>query len=109
MKNYALRRLPVVARDLAEAGEWYEEQNPGIGLADALDSEVDAAILALRTSAAHHRVRFRDVRRAPLKHFPFYGIYYVLRGNDVIVIAIFHDRRDRTRLRQRRRTVAGDL
>lgn len=109
MKNYALRRLPVVEEDVFEAGAWYLELDPDARLDLAFTAEVDAAIRALRTTAGHHRIRFRDVRRAPLRRFAFYGIYYVLRDEAVIVIAVFHDRRDRARLRRRRREVEGQL
>ena len=109
MKNFALRTLRIVAFDLAEAGLWYEEQQPDAGLADALDREAEEAILRLRTDALHHRIRFRDVRRAPMKRFASIGIYYVVRGANVIVIAVFHDARDPRLLRGRRREVVGDL
>ena len=109
MKNFALRTLRIVAFDLAEAGLWYEEQQPDAGLADALDREAEETILSLRTDALHHRIRFRDVRRAPLRRFASLGIYYVVRGANVIVIAVFHDARDPRVLRGRRRDVADEV
>ena len=109
MKHFAIRTLRVVAFDLAEAGLWYDEQQSGAGLADALDREAESAILALRTDALHHRIRFRDVRRAPMKRFASIGIYYVVRAANVIVIAVFHDARDPRLLRGRRSDVAGEF
>lgn len=109
MRKFSLKKLPLVTHDLARAGAWYELQNPGIGLADRLDAEVEAATEALRTDALFHRIRFGDVRRAPLKRFGIYGVYYVVRDDIVIVIAVFHDRRDRRRLRARRRNVDAQL
>lgn len=109
MKSFSLRTLRIVAFDLAEAGVWYEEQEPGAGLADALDREAERVILDLRADALHHRIRFRDVRRAPLRRFSSFGVYYVVRGASVVVIAIFHDARDPRLLRGRRRDVADEL
>jgi plasmid stabilization system protein ParE len=109
VRKFALRRLPIVAFDIAEAEEWYEEQNPGAGLPEAFDREVEAAVLSLAEHALHHRIRFHDVRRAPLSRFAFYGIYYVAREAEVTVIAVFDDRRHRQRLRARRREVGGQL
>jgi plasmid stabilization system protein ParE len=109
VKKFSLRKLPVVATDLAYAGIWYEEQSPGAGLADALDREAEAVVGSLATDALFHRIRFRDVRRAPLRQFRFYGIYYVVRADTAIVIAVFHDRRSPERLRTRRQAVDDQL
>ena len=109
MKTFALKRLPIVTAEIFEAGEWSEEQNPGAGLPEGFDEEVASVMDELRTAALFHRIRFRDVRRAPLERFGFYGVCYVVRGDAVIVIAVFHDRRDRRRLRGRRREVGGKL
>jgi plasmid stabilization system protein ParE len=88
---------------------WYEEQEPGAGLAEALDIEVEWAILNLRTDALLSSIRFRDVRRASLKRFAQIGVYYVVRGQDVTVIAVFHDARDPHLLRERRDEVIREL
>ena len=107
--KYSLRKLAVAETDMVEAGVWYEEQQPGAGLARALVDEATAVSETLRTDALHHRIRFRDVRRAPMKRFASIGIYYVVRVANVIVIAVFHDARDPRLLRARRSKVAGEL
>lgn len=107
--SFSLKRLGVVEEDLVAAGLWYEDQNPGGGLPRALVEEADVVIFSLATEALHHRIRFRDVRRAPLQRFAFYGIYYVVRRDTAIVIAAFHDRRDPRRIRQRRREISDQL
>ena len=109
MKAFSLRTLRIVAFDLAKAGLWYEEQQPGAGLAEALDIEVEEVILNLRNDALLSSIRFRDVRRAPLKRFAQIGVYYVVRGESVIVIAVFHDSRDPRLLRERRDDVVVEL
>lgn len=109
MKNYTLRRLPIVEEDIFGAAAWYLEDGLEARIDLKFTAEVEAVIESLRTTAGQHRIRFRDVRRAPLQRFAFYGIYYVLLGGMAVVIAVFHDRRDRARLRQRRREIAGQL
>lgn len=107
--RFSLRRLDVVESDLTTAGIWYEDQNPGAGLSRALVEEADEVILSLAAYALHHRIRFRDVRRAPFERFAFFGVYYVVRAETAVVIAIFHDRRHPGRVQQRRREVEDEL
>jgi plasmid stabilization system protein ParE len=83
--------------------------NPGAGLPAALDREVETVVESLATHALDHRIRFRDVRRAPLRRFGFYGIYYVVREQTAIIIAVFHDRRAPWRIRERRREVDDQI
>jgi len=48
-----------------------------------------------------NRIRFADVRRAPVARFKFYGIYYTVRENEVWILAIFHGRRHPRVLQER--------
>jgi hypothetical protein len=52
--------------------------------------------------ALHHRVRFQDVRRAGLRRFSDYGLFYVVRGSDVIIFAISHGARNPAWVRRKR-------
>jgi hypothetical protein len=45
-------------------------------------------------------VVYRDVRRAILRRFP-YLLYFGLSGDEVVLLACLHGRRDPTRLRYR--------
>jgi len=69
---------------------------------DFLD-EVDRSVRVLSREALHYRIRFADVRRMPIHRFKFYGIYYMVRGEEVWVLAIFHGRRHPRSLQQRAR------
>jgi plasmid stabilization system protein ParE len=46
-------------------------------------------------------MRFADVRRAAVPRFRFYGIYYMVRDNEVWILAIFHGRRHPRVLQER--------
>jgi plasmid stabilization system protein ParE len=73
------------------------------GLGEEFLNEVDRAVRTLSESALLHRIRFADVRRAPIYRFKFYGVYYTVHEREVLILAIFHGRRHPLRLQQRRR------
>jgi len=98
--SFAIKRLPIVEQDALEAAIWYEERQPGLG--DEFLSEADRAVEALSESALLHRIRFADVRRAPIHRFKFYGVYYIVREEEVWILAIFHGRRHPRGLQRRR-------
>ncbi|MFN2508647.1 MAG: type II toxin-antitoxin system RelE/ParE family toxin [Chthoniobacterales bacterium] len=102
--SFVVRKLPLAEQDALDAAIWYDERQPGLG-EEFLD-EVDRAVDALTVESMHHRIRFADVRRAVIHRFRFYGIYYVVRGDDVWILAIFHGRRH-PRLLQERVTQIG--
>jgi toxin ParE1/3/4 len=83
-----LRRAAKV--DLAEAREWYEKRQPG--LSDALRLEVEAVLQSVREHPEIHPRVDKSVRRAALHRFP-YGIFYVIEGGTIRVIAILHKAR----------------
>jgi plasmid stabilization system protein ParE len=72
-------------------------------LGDEFLTEVDRAVRMLNESPLLHRIRFADVRRAPIHGFKFYGVYYIVRDEQVWILAIFHGRRHPRRLQERRR------
>ena len=101
--SFVVRKVPFAEQDALEAAIWYEEHQLGLG--DEFLNEVDHAVQALSESALLHRIRFADVRRAPIHRFKFYGVYYVIQGEEVWIIAIFHGRRHPRRLQERRREI----
>jgi toxin ParE1/3/4 len=97
--SFAVRKLPPAEQDALDAAIWYEERQPGLG--EEFLIELDRAVRSLSESALHHRVRFADVRRAPIHRFKFYGIYYMIREEEVWILAIFHGRRHPRVLQER--------
>ena len=98
--SFVVKKLPLAEQEALEAAIWYEERQPGLG--DEFLSEADRAVEALSESALLHRIRFADVRRAPIHRFKFYGVYYIVRQEEVWILAIFHGRRHPRRLQRRR-------
>lgn len=97
--NFVVRNLQPAEEDALEAAIWYEQRQAGLG--EEFLQEVDRAVRTLSRDALHYRIRFADVRRKPVPRFKFYGIYYLVRGEEVWVMAIFHGRRHPRALRER--------
>ena len=97
--SFVVRKLPLAEQDALDAAIWYEQRQPGLG--EEFLGEVDRAVRTLCESALHHRIRFTDVRRVPIHRFKFYGIYYIVRDEEVWILAIFHGRRHPRALQER--------
>ncbi|HEV3457293.1 MAG TPA: type II toxin-antitoxin system RelE/ParE family toxin [Thermoanaerobaculia bacterium] len=85
-------------RDLAEARDWYEERQTG--LSDAFRIEVDAILQRVREHPEMYPRVDNRIRRAALHRFP-YGIFYILDGETIRVIAILHRARSPEQWRRR--------
>ena len=97
---YVLVVRPLAEQDIEAAAVWYEEQAPGLGR--RFLSAVRATLAAVRAAPEHHARVYRDVRRAGVERFP-YGVFYVVRGETVHVIACMHGRRHPRRWQSRAR------
>lgn len=86
---------PAARDDLLEAVDWYEDQESSLG--ERLSAEITAGVLFIRrwpeaASAYHGRSRLPYIRRKRIDVFP-YGIIYIVRDAEVIVVAYAHERR----------------
>ena len=86
---------PQARTEVLEAQAWYESRATGLGLefARALDAAVASAVrnpemFALVTGSC---------RRVLLRRFPFSMVYRV-RGDELLVIAVFHHKREPSNL-----------
>ena len=86
---------PQARTEALEAQAWYESRSIGLGLefARSLDAAVSSAV---RNPEAYSLVE-GDCRRVLLRRFPFSSIYRV-RGDEFLVVAVFHHRRDPSKL-----------
>jgi toxin ParE1/3/4 len=100
---HALKKLPAVEADVAEAAEWYETQRLGLG--QRFISTVQSADKLLLDNPRRYSVRFTDVRRLNLADFP-YGIFFFLDEDVIVILAVLHNRRDTRALLERRRQLA---
>jgi len=82
---------PEAELDLADAYEWYDEQRSGLG--EELLLSIEVTLEAIRENPEQFPVVHKDVRRALIRRFP-YGVFYLVEKEVVVVLAIFHARRD---------------
>ena len=98
--NFVIRRPRPVEDDQLAAALWYDQQQ--IGLGDAFLDESESVIASLSTTALLHSPKFADVRCARLRRFHPYGVFYVIRGQEVRLLAIQHGARHPRWLHERR-------
>jgi plasmid stabilization system protein ParE len=79
------------AAEFRDAHDWYEQRRPGLG--EAFVQDVGHVILMMAENPTRFPVVSEDVRRAMARRFP-YSIYFRFRDNVVVVLAVFHGRRD---------------
>jgi plasmid stabilization system protein ParE len=89
--EYRLVAEPRVDLDVAAAYQWYESEEPGLGLAflDQLLATYDR----IATGPLHYQGLRSGIRRALLRRFP-YAVYFAVEGDFVVVLAILHVSRD---------------
>ena len=80
---------PEAEADITDAAVWYESRESGFGL--ELLSEVNSAIgRALKNPESFTRVRRNPtVRRVLTRRFP-YRIFFIVRPDAVVVVAVLH-------------------
>ena len=82
---------PEAAEELLAAYEEYERHRDGLG-GEFLGC-VDAAIESACRDPEAYPIVHREVRRVLVRRFP-YGVFYRLREQTTVVLAVFHARRE---------------
>ncbi len=88
--SLALTLRPGAEADLDDAYAWYEAALPGLG--EAFLQSVSASLARIQRDPEAYPISHLRVRRAPVRRFPF-GIFYVVRGERIDIIAVYHARR----------------
>lgn len=89
---------PIAKREFDDAISWYQDRREGLGREFSVAIEQQLGRIAL-TPNQFACVR-GDVRRAVLQRFP-YSIYFIVEVDRIVVLAIFHARRDPSQLEDR--------
>ncbi len=90
-----IRLHPDAERDLESAGDWYDQQRPGLGadLAEELEHALDAIAERPSTWPLWPGIAVElEVRRFLLARFPF-AVAYVAQPEEITVLAVAHLRR----------------
>ncbi len=91
MIEYRLVSEPSVDLDVEAAFEWYENEQPGLGM-EFLD-ELRAIYNRIADGPLKYQELRGGIRRALLRRFP-YAVYFAIEGDIVIVVAVLHASRD---------------
>ncbi|MCK9189420.1 type II toxin-antitoxin system RelE/ParE family toxin [Acidithiobacillus sp.] len=91
---YRLKFSKRALRETGEAQEWYELQSPGLG--EEFIAALELQLKRLEQAPLLYAEVISSVRRALLPRFP-YGLFYVVRGDLVHVLAVLHDARNPSR------------
>ena len=92
----AAMSLPVVLRPEArdefdEAFDWYEQQRSGLGV--DFVAQVQEVFDRISATPERYAQIFQDIRRVVVQRFP-YSIFYKIESQQVVVLAVFHSRRN---------------
>lgn len=87
MKNYKLKILPSAKKDWQEARIWYKQQNSN--LPTRFNEQIKATAIQICKLPFSHAVRYKNVRIANTRIFP-YAVHYLVEEETIIIIAIHH-------------------
>jgi plasmid stabilization system protein ParE len=82
---------PFASRELEDAALWYEGRQAGLG--SAFLAEVDRAVQLSAEGPSQFPEVHKNIRRARVHRFP-YSVFFRASKDRILVIAVFHARRD---------------
>jgi len=97
--RYPIHLRPDAEIDLEDAAKWYEKQRRGLGGGDFLD-QVQHTWNTMEETPFLYPVVHRNTRRALTRRFPF-AIYYRIKYDAVVIIAVMHGSRHPIRWQKR--------
>jgi len=89
--SYEIIVRPEAAREVQQAFDWYQEKTEGLGL--EFLRAADACLAGIQRNPLASPMMYQDIRRALLRKFP-YILFYIVKEEQIIVLACFHARRD---------------
>jgi plasmid stabilization system protein ParE len=81
----------VAQREFDSATAWYENQRAGLG--NEFVSEIQRVLDTITAHPDRYPVVFGTIREALVSRFP-YAIYYRVKPERIVVVAVFHASRD---------------
>lgn len=82
---------PQAHDEFEAAGDWYERERRGLG--EAFLEAVDERLAQIAANPLLYPDVHRGIRKAALRRFP-YCIYFRLRDDAVVILAVFHSARN---------------
>lgn len=89
MKKFEILFSPDALRDIEEAVDYYNELSPGLG--NRFITDFNQAYKSIALNPCFASVKYREVRCAAFKKFPF-SVHYIInrKSKTVIIIAVFN-------------------
>lgn len=89
--TFTLSISETAENDIREAYLWYEDQKQDLG--NLFEAEFLKAVKSISINPFKTQIKYGDIRVHFLEKFPF-GIHFVIKENDVRIIAVFHTSRE---------------
>ncbi len=77
--------------DISTSVIWYEKKRKGLG--KSFQKFLDATFRSIIINPESFPLVYKKIRRALIKKFP-YSIFYCFDNNIIIVLAVYHEKRD---------------
>jgi plasmid stabilization system protein ParE len=92
MKKFQIVILEKAFQEIENARDYYE--NNQINLGTSFTKEVFSILEIIETNPLLFPVKFKNIREAVINKFPFAVIFEVLPNDEIIVLSVFHFRRN---------------
>ncbi len=92
MKKFQVVILEKAFQEIENARDFYE--NNQINLGSSFTNEVFSILETLESNPLLFPVKFKNMREAVINKFPFVVIFEILPNNEIIVLSVFHFRRN---------------
>ena len=92
MRKFQVVILEKAFQEIENARDYYE--NNQINLGTSFTKEVFSILEILETNPLLFPIKFNNIREAVINKFPFVVIFEVLPNNEIIVLSVFHFRRN---------------
>ena len=89
--TYKLSIRKEAEADIAEAYQYYEDCQAGLG--SAFMTSIDESVSRIKGNPLQYKVVGKKIRRVLVKRFT-YGVFYTLNEDEIIVLAVAHARRN---------------
>lgn len=89
---YSVFLLPSAEHELAEAFEWYEDHQEGLGA--RFINSVERQIKRISSNPEHYQVRKGKYRESVIEVFPYIIVFKFYKvKSEIVVISVFHTSR----------------
>jgi len=92
MRKFQVVILEKAFQEIENARDYYE--NNQINLGTSFTKEVFSILEILETTPLLFPVKFKNIREAVINKFPFVVIFEVLPSDEIVVLSVFHFRRN---------------